>query len=161
MTGAARRSWCSRDPDAAALGKRLARPCSSYCARPLGFSVHVLAARRRWDLSDDEEAAGARPLDGGVTYLTEARAEPREALAARVMRKAGYVLGAGRHPFGWWLPGTLAETLRALARRRPTPRTSRSFAPSSSTTSRRCGRSGRDASSSIATTPTSTSPASS
>jgi hypothetical protein len=82
----------------------------------LGFSVHVIAARRRWDLSDDEEAAGAGRLDGGVTYLTEARAEPREALAARVMRKAGYLVGAGRHPFGWWLPGTLAETLGRLAR---------------------------------------------
>ena len=55
----------------------------------LGFSVHVIAARRRWDLSDDEEAASAGRLDGGVTYLTEVRAEPREALAARVMRKAG------------------------------------------------------------------------
>ena len=32
------------------------------------------------------------------------------------MRKAGYLVGAGRHPFGWWLPGTLAETLGRLAR---------------------------------------------
>jgi glycosyltransferase involved in cell wall biosynthesis len=82
----------------------------------LGFSVHVLAARRRWDLSDDEEAAGARLHDGGVSYLTETREEPDERLVARVMRKVGYVLGVGRHPFGWWLPGTLAERLRALAR---------------------------------------------
>ena len=65
---------------------------------------------------DDEETASAGRLDGGVTYLTEGRAEPREALAARVMRKAGYLVGAGRHPFGWWLPGTLAETLGRLAR---------------------------------------------
>jgi glycosyltransferase involved in cell wall biosynthesis len=82
----------------------------------LGFAVHVVAARRRWDLGDDEETASARLLDGGVTYLTEARAEPPERLAARVMRKAGYLVGTGRHPFGWWLPTTLPETLGRLAR---------------------------------------------
>ena len=83
----------------------------------LGFSVHVVAARRRWDLRDDEEAAGGRLLEGGVTYLSEARAEPREALTATVIRKAGYLVGAGGHPFGWWLPETLVETLRGLATR--------------------------------------------
>jgi glycosyltransferase involved in cell wall biosynthesis len=81
----------------------------------LGFAVHVIAARRRWDLSDSEEAASAGLLAGGVTYLTETRVEPDERLVARMMRKVGYVVGAGRHPFGWWLPGTLAERLRALA----------------------------------------------
>jgi glycosyltransferase involved in cell wall biosynthesis len=81
----------------------------------LGFSVHVVAARRRWDLRDDEEAAGVRLLEGGVTYLSEARAEPRETLTTKVIRKAGYLVGAGGHPFGWWMPGTLVETLRGLA----------------------------------------------
>jgi glycosyltransferase involved in cell wall biosynthesis len=81
----------------------------------LGFAVHVVAARRRWDLRDPEETASAGQLAGGVTYLTDARTEPRQALAARVLRKAGYVVGAGRHPFGWWLPGTLPRTLAALA----------------------------------------------
>jgi glycosyltransferase involved in cell wall biosynthesis len=82
----------------------------------LGFSVHVVASRRRWDLGDEDEAAGVRALQSRVTYLTDSRAEPRETLAARVIRKAGYVAGAGGHPFGWWLPGTLSETLRPLAR---------------------------------------------
>ena len=82
----------------------------------LGFSVHVVAARRRWDLGDAEEAATVRLLDGGVTYLSEIRTERREPLAARVVRKAGYVIGAGRHPFGWWLPGTLTERLLPAAR---------------------------------------------
>ena len=31
-----------------------------HLLRALGFAVHVVAARRRWDLTDDEEA-----LDGG------------------------------------------------------------------------------------------------
>jgi len=81
----------------------------------LGFSVHVVAARRRWDLRDEEEIAGARRLEGGVTYLTDVRTEPREALATRALRKARYVVGARRHPFGWWLPGTMPRTLRAVA----------------------------------------------
>jgi glycosyltransferase involved in cell wall biosynthesis len=81
----------------------------------LGFSVHVVAARRRWDLRDDEETVSARQVAGGVTYLTDARTEPRQALAARVLRKAGYVVGAGRHPFGWWLPDTLPQAVGTLA----------------------------------------------
>jgi glycosyltransferase involved in cell wall biosynthesis len=81
----------------------------------LGFTVHVVAARRRWDLRDDDEAASARRLDGGVTYLTDARADPREALARRVLRKAGYVVRARRHPFGWWLPRSWPQAMGSLA----------------------------------------------
>ena len=39
----------------------------------LGFSVHVVAPRRRWVLRDNEEAARARPAAGAGTYLTHAR----------------------------------------------------------------------------------------
>jgi polysaccharide biosynthesis protein PslH len=81
----------------------------------LGFTVHVVAARRRWDLSDGEEADAAGRLDAGVTYLSDVRTEPRERLAAKLIRKAGYVVGRGRHPFGWWLPGTLVDTFRRIA----------------------------------------------
>jgi glycosyltransferase involved in cell wall biosynthesis len=81
----------------------------------LGFAVHVVAARRRWDLRDEEEHASAAQLTGGVSYLTDSRTEARQALAARVLRKAGYVVGAGRHPFGWWLPGTLPQMLSTLS----------------------------------------------
>src|SRR4030095_1523293 len=55
-------------------------------------------------------------LEDAVASLRDSGADPRETLAARVIRKAGYVAGAGGHPFGWWLPGTLSEPLRPLPR---------------------------------------------
>ena len=79
--------------------------------RRLGFAVHVVAARRRWDLTDVEEAAAVTALNGGITYLARTRVEPPEARAVTVSRKARYLLTPTVHPFGWWLPRNLAATM--------------------------------------------------
>ncbi len=81
----------------------------------LGFTVHVVAARARWDLTTDEEAAAVRALAAGVTYLTWGRAGPPEARLATLTRKATYLAIPTVHPFGWWLPRTLAPAVADLA----------------------------------------------
>jgi polysaccharide biosynthesis protein PslH len=80
----------------------------------LGFTAHVVAARLRWDLTDAEEAAAARTLAGGVTYLTHTRAEPVERRLATLARKASYLARPTVHPFGWWLPRNLAPAVATL-----------------------------------------------
>lgn len=83
--------------------------------RRLGFAVHVVAARPRWDLSAPEEATAAQALGGGVSYLDGGRESPVEALVATLARKASYLALPTAHPFGWWLPRNLAPAAAALA----------------------------------------------
>jgi glycosyltransferase involved in cell wall biosynthesis len=83
--------------------------------RRMGFTVHVVAARPRWDLTAGEEAAAVRALPGGLTYLTADRAEPAETRVATLRRKATYLAIPTVHPFGWWLPRTLTPAVADLA----------------------------------------------
>ena len=83
--------------------------------RRLGFAVHVVAARPRWDLSAPEEATAVHALGGGVTYLDGRRESPVEALVATLARKASYLALPTAHPFGWWLLRNLAPVAAALA----------------------------------------------
>ena len=85
-----------------------------HVLRALGFEVHVIAARRRWDLSDEEEAAAAGRLPASLSYLSQARTEPRETLLARATRKARYLTYGADHPFGWWLPAGLPRAVASL-----------------------------------------------
>jgi glycosyltransferase involved in cell wall biosynthesis len=82
----------------------------------LGFTVHVVSARPRWDLSDAEEAAGRGGLGAEVSYLTRAREAPAEVLPATLSRKAGYLIAPRVHPFGWSLPRGLSRLIAGLAR---------------------------------------------
>jgi polysaccharide biosynthesis protein PslH len=82
--------------------------------RRLGFAIHLIVAGPRWDLTDDEEAAAVRGLDAAVTYLALERTTPRPALARRLARKASYLARPAVHPFGWWLPRTLAPAVADL-----------------------------------------------
>jgi glycosyltransferase involved in cell wall biosynthesis len=86
-----------------------------HLLRGLGFAVHLVVARPRWDLTEDEEAQGRRSLGTGVSYLSHARAEPTEALMSTLRRKATYLVAPTVHPFGWWLPRGLAPVVGALA----------------------------------------------
>jgi glycosyltransferase involved in cell wall biosynthesis len=85
-----------------------------HILRSLGFEVHVIAARRRWDLGDEDEAAAAGRLPASVSYLSHARTEPRESLLARATRKARYLTYGTDHPFGWWLPAGLPRAVESL-----------------------------------------------
>jgi glycosyltransferase involved in cell wall biosynthesis len=86
-----------------------------HVLRGLGFALSVVAARPRWDLSDDEESQGHRTLGAGVSYLTRARHEPPEAIVSTLRRKATYLVAPTVHPFGWWLPRGLAQVVGRLA----------------------------------------------
>lgn len=85
-----------------------------HILRTLGFEVHAIVARRRWDLSDEEEAAAAERLPASLSYLSHARTEPRQALLARAIRKARYLTCGTDHPFGWWLPAGLPRAVESL-----------------------------------------------
>jgi glycosyltransferase involved in cell wall biosynthesis len=85
-----------------------------HILRTLGFEVHVIAARRRWDLSDEDEAAAAGRLPASLSYLSHARTEPREPLLERATRKARYLTYGTDHPFGWWLPPGLPRAVESL-----------------------------------------------
>jgi glycosyltransferase involved in cell wall biosynthesis len=83
--------------------------------RRLGFTVHVVSARPRWDLSDAEEADGCGALGAEVSYLTRAREAPPEPRLATLSRKASYLIAARAHPFGWSLPRGLSHLITGLA----------------------------------------------
>ena len=82
--------------------------------RRLGFAVHVVAARPRWDLTEVEESTAAGTLPGPVTYLSPERAEPAEPLLATLARKVSYLARPTVHPFGWWWPRTLIPAVARL-----------------------------------------------
>jgi polysaccharide biosynthesis protein PslH len=86
-----------------------------HVLRRLGCEPHVVAARPRWDLTDEEEARARPTLAADVSYLSLGRHEPAEALMATLARKASYLVAPRAHPFGWWLPRGLARAVSPLA----------------------------------------------
>ena len=86
-----------------------------HLLRRLGFTVHVVSARPRWDLGEAEEADGRAALGAEVSYLSLAREAPAEPPLARLRRKASYLIAPRVHPFGWSLPRGLSRLIAGLA----------------------------------------------
>jgi glycosyltransferase involved in cell wall biosynthesis len=86
-----------------------------HVLRRLGFTVQVVAAIPRWDLTEAEEAKARGDLCAETTYLDPARERPPESGPATIARKLGYLLAPRTHPFGWWLPRGLSRAIAGLA----------------------------------------------